>query len=249
MTEYILFLDDDLCFPSDTVEKMRDFLVRENADIIAPDIFPNAHRSILSQILMTFSGRMYARHKKNDCWGYKVLRNSGYSYNSKPIRDTYRSQTNAGACFLCSKQKFLDIHFEEELWMDEVEYSLGDDQVMYYKMYLMGLKQLTWYTHHFIHLDAGQNMCPLKKKKIIYSDFRFKVIFWHRFIFKPEQFLLFRLLDIFCISYFFMLSLMISIFKGELDIFKVKLKALLNGINYLRSSQYHSLPIVRKNLT
>mgnify|MGYP000507707975 FL=1 len=185
-TEYILFLDDDLSFPGNTIERMFKLLIESNSDVISPDIFPNAQRSFLSECLMTLSGRMRAR-RNDKCWGYKVMRNSGYSYNASPIKEIYKSQTNAGACFLCSKENFLKIHFEEELWLDKVDYPMGEDQVMYYKMYLMGLKILTWYKHGFVHLDGGENMHPEKKKKVIYADFRFKTIFWHRFIYLPDS--------------------------------------------------------------
>ena len=37
-TEYILFLDDDLSFPENTVERMMELLLQEQADVISPDI-------------------------------------------------------------------------------------------------------------------------------------------------------------------------------------------------------------------
>ena len=141
-TEYMLFLDDDLEFPPNTVEEMFKELQIHNADVISPDIFPNAQRSLTSEIMMTISGRMRAR-RFDDTWGYKVMRTGGYSYNKNIRKEVYISQTNAAACFLCRKEDFLNIHFEDELWMDSMSYALGDDQVMYYKMFCNGLKQLT----------------------------------------------------------------------------------------------------------
>lgn len=80
-SKYILFLDDDLFFPEDTVEKMFLLLKGNNGDVISPDIFPNANRTFIAELLMTISGRMRARINDN-YWGYKVMRNSGYSYNN-----------------------------------------------------------------------------------------------------------------------------------------------------------------------
>lgn len=77
-TEYILFLDDDLSFPENTVERMMELLQQEHADVISPDIFPNSSRSLPAEIMMRVSGRMCAR-RNDDYWGYKVMRNSGYS--------------------------------------------------------------------------------------------------------------------------------------------------------------------------
>ena len=86
--------------------------------------------------MMMVSGRMIAR-KDDGEWGYKVMRNAGYSYNSNPHPGVYKSQTNAGPCFFCSKGNFLKIRFEEEKWMDSLKYAQGDDQVMFYKMHLL----------------------------------------------------------------------------------------------------------------
>lgn len=242
-TEFILFLDDDLAFPEDTVEKMFFLMQKENADVISPDIFPNASRPLLSEIMMTMSGRMIAR-RNDKYWGYKVMRTSGYSYNKCPVKEVYWSQTNAGACFLCSKKNFLKVHLEDELWMDKMPYAMGEDQVMYYKMYLLGLKQLTWYKHEFIHLDAGGNMQAEKEKKIIYSDFWVKTIFWHRFVYGPERSFFSRMLSVFSIVYFFIFSLLISLLKGNVDIFVIKKTAIMNGYKFLQSSEYKMLPLV-----
>lgn len=244
-SEYILFLDDDLSFPPDTVEKMFHLLKATNADVISPDIFPNAKRTFFSEVLMTLSGRMIAR-KKDDYWGYKVMRNSGYSYNKNPKKEIYYSQTNSGACLLCSKSNFLKISFRDELWLDNVVYPVGEDQVMYYKMYLKGLKLLTWYNHNFIHLDAGNNMDKSKKKNVIYSDFRFKTIFWHRFIYKPDNCLISKLLSFICILYTLLFTLMISLVKLDIGIFKLKFRAIMSAVIFIISDEYKNIPSIIK---
>ena len=94
-TEYMLCLDDDLAFPPDTVERMFQLLKEHNADVISPDIFPNAQRPLKSELMMTISGRMRAR-RFDKMWGYKVMRTGGYSYNKYPCKEVYFSQTNAG---------------------------------------------------------------------------------------------------------------------------------------------------------
>lgn len=245
-SEYILFLDDDLCFPSDTVERMFVLLHENNADVISPDIYPNAQRPFFHEMLMTLSGRMRAR-RNDSYWGYKVMRNSGYSYNKYPSKDVYWSQTNAGACFLCSKKVFLSIKFSEELWMDKLKYALGDDQVMFYKMYLYGYKILTWYDHSFVHLDGGHNMEKSKKEKLIYSDFRFKTIFWHRYIYVPDNSSLSRCLSFFSILYSLMFALSVSLLKFDFKIFKLKYKAIVDALIFIRSYEYKHIPLIKNN--
>lgn len=239
-TEYMLFLDDDLYLPTDTVEKMYSLLKDNDADVISPDIFPNAERPFKAELMMTLSGRMRARRGDN-VWGYKVMRTSGYSYNKNP-NEVLQSQTNAGAMFLCKKSNFLKIDFTEESWMDKIPYALGDDQVMYYKMFKNGLKILTWYGHKVEHLDGGDNLNPEKEKMLIYSDFRFKTIFWHRFIFLPERNTFMKVWNICCMVYVLLFTLVISLFKVEIPILRIKWNAIKDGISFINSKEYKTLP-------
>lgn len=104
-TEFILFLDDDVYLPETAVEQLYRYLIDYDADIIAPDVFPNAQRSFYGKCMMMLSGRMLPR-KDDEKWGYKVMRNSGYSYNNYPKSGVYWSQTNAGPCFFLKNKIF-----------------------------------------------------------------------------------------------------------------------------------------------
>lgn len=247
-TEYMLFLDDDVYIPADGVERLYNALVEHKANVISPDVFPNAERSFASSLMMAISGRMVAR-KDDGKWGYKVMRNSGYSYNKNPRQSVYRSQTNAGPCFFCSKKDFLSINFQDERWMDNLTYALGDDQVMFYKMHISGLKVLTIYDSGIVHLDAGSTMMSMdKKRSMIYSDFWFKVVFWHRFIYMPEKKLLLRLYAVICLSYALMFTLMISLLKLEIDMLKIKWTSIKSACTFLKSNDYCLLPQIVKNV-
>lgn len=245
-TEFILFLDDDVYLPETAVEQLYQYLTDYHADVISPDVFPNAERSFFGKCMMMLSGRMMPR-KDDGKWGYKVMRNSGYSYNNHPKPGVYWSQTNAGPCFFCRKADFLKIHFDEELWMDNQKYAQGDDQVMYYKMYLSGLKQLTWFGSGIKHLDAGSTMMSEEKEKmLIYSDLRFKAIFWHRFIYQPDKNMLSRLWSMICIGYALGFTLLISTLKCNFDILRLKYKAIKEAVNFIRSEEYKTLPLIKK---
>lgn len=244
-TEFILFLDDDVYLPETAVEQLYQYLTDRNADVISPDVFPNAKRSFLGKCLMMLSGRMLPR-KDDGKWGYKVMRNSGYSYNNHPKPGLYWSQTNAGPCFFCRKSDFLQTHFEEELWMDELKYALGEDQVMFYKMYLLGFKQLTWFESGIKHLDAGTTMKNEEKEKmLIYSDFRFKTIFWHRFIYQPDKSFLSRVWSIICIGYALGFTLFISTLKCDFDVLKLKYRAIKGACQFIKSKEYKNLPLIK----
>lgn len=246
-TEWILFLDDDVYLPPASVQALVDALHENDAHVISPDTFDNAARNLKSELMMTISGRMIAR-RGDEKYGYKVLRTGGYSYNKHPEPRAYLSETNAGPCFMCRKQDFLKIDLEEELWLDELKYALGDDQAMFYKMHLYGLKQLTLFGSGIRHLDAGSTLQNVnKERQMVEADYYFRLIFWSRFIQEPEKNPLIRVWNRGCISYFYLFGLMMSLLKRDHDMLGRKLKSIKRARSFLKSELYASIPkIVKK---
>lgn len=247
-TEYILFLDDDLSLPKSFVEKLFEEMEKNEADIVAPNIYPHALRSLKAEILMTISGRMRAR-RGDKLEGYKVMRTSGFSYNKTPENKAYLSQTNAGACFLCRKSDFLKIKFQDELWLDQIGYAIGDDQIMFFKMYLSGLRQLTVFGTGIAHLDAGNNLGNKEKElNLIEGDYFFRKVFWHRFLQTPERNSFKQIWNRICISYFYGFGLLISVLKNDSDALEAKSRGLNRANAFLKSEQYKSLPKIEKKI-
>lgn len=247
-TEWILFLDDDLVFPPNFVEQLYNALQTNNADVIAPNIYPNHLRALKSELFMTISGRMMAR-RYDSKFGYKVMSTAGFSYNQYPPTDggTLISQTNAGACFLCKKKDFLKINFKDELWIDKQTYPIGEDQIMYYKMYLLGVKQLTIYDTGIEHLDAGNNLGNNEKeRKIVLSDYFFRKVFFQRFLYEPEKSALRRIWRLICIKYFFTFGKLVSLLKGDFEMYKLKREAIANANKFLSSDEYKALPKIEQ---
>lgn len=243
-TEYMLCLDDDLVMPDSFVEDMFRAMAEAGADVISPDVFPNHKRSFKQEVMMALSGRMIAR-RCDDSWGYKVLRTGGYSYRKHIQKSAYQSQTNAGACFLCRKTDFQKIHFEDEIWLDAATYPLGEDQVMYFKMHLLGLKVFTFYDSGIIHLDAGDNLNPEKQMGLLYSDLRFKVVFWHRFLWSVDN-AWGKLLDSIAIAYYLLFTICISALKLQRDVLSVKYKAIKDTFRFLKSDEYKRIPKMKR---
>ena len=244
-TAYILFLDDDVFLSPIAVKKMYQHLIDRKADVISPDVFPNANRSFSTKFKMAFIGKSIAR-KDDGRWAYKVLRNGGYSYNANPVNDVYESQQNAGPCFFCKKNVFLKIHFEEESWMDDVPYALPDDQVMFYKMYLKGYKVLTLFHSGIEHLDAAttNRMTFQKEMSILYSESRNKLIYWHRFIYLPEKNMFLRLWDCCCVLCFYLIRSLIMIVKFKAKELKCWLRGMRDAVTYIQSDTYKALPLI-----
>lgn len=246
-TDWILFLDDDIYFPPTGVEALFNALCENNAQVVASDMYDNSSRSLKNELMMTIAGRMFAR-RGDKKYGYKVMRTCGYSYNKHPEARAYLSNTNAGACFLCRKEDFLKIHFEEERWIDTMSYAMGEDEVMYYKMHLAGLKQLTLFGSGILHLDAGSALQNAEKgEKMVEADYFFRKIFWTRFIQEPERNPLMKVWNKICISYFYFFGLTVSLLKGDNEMFRRKLESIEKARNFLKSHQFTTIPkIVKK---
>ena len=227
--KYITFLDDDdVYLPGDAVERLFHEMSGNGGDVISPDVFHNADRPRKTEILMTLSGRIYAR-KRDSKWGYKVMLNGGYSYNKHP-RLVMQSQTNAGPCLLCRKSDFLGIAFEDESWLDEMPYALGEDQVLFYKMHQAGLKVLTSFDSGIVHLDAGTSIVNEEKERVLaYCDCRFKMIFWRKFILRKTSGIS-RVWAILFMGYTITVNLLISLLKLRFDLFKQKFSGYKSGI-------------------
>lgn len=245
-TEYCLFLDDDVYLPSDAVEKMYNEMVQHDAQVISPCTFENHKASAKSKLIRTLTGKEICRLGDSK-WGYKVLRTAGFSYNNNPTLPVYESQSNAGPCFFCRKEDFLRISFQDELWLDVAPYALPEDQVMYYKMYKKGLKVLTSFDTGIVHLDAGSTMGLNKKRtlKLVYSEYRNKLIFWHRFIYLPDKSLVLRLWDMISIGYAYVIQTLKYSLKtmfGKKDEANAFFGGIKDALKFLKSQEYRQLP-------
>ena len=248
-SDYILFLDDDVFLAPDSVEKLYNELITNSGDVISPIVFHNNQASIKDKIIRSLTGREVCR-LTGDKWANKVLKTGGFSYNNNPSKAVYESQTNAGPCIFCRKDIFVNMRLEEELWLDQTPYAFPEDQVTFYKMYKQGNKILSSYDSGIIHMDASSTISnPLEKTmKVIYSEYRNKLIFWHRFIFLPST-----IPGKFLASLAFAYSYGIQVIKYSVYFLLGKKQAstsFFNGIrdaiSFINSDSYKSLPRIPK---
>lgn len=246
-TEYVLFLDDDVFLPTSAVETLFAQMTEAGADVAAPYVFDNHKASFTKKISQSLMGKEFCRIIP-DNWGYRVLRTGGFSYRSNVSRAYCKSQANTGPCVLCRLSSFLSIHFEDELWLDEVPYALPEDQVMTFKMFKKGIEQITSYNSGIVHLDAGSTLGSTDDKvaKLIRSEYRNKIIFWHRFFFLPDGVVL-KLWDLLCIGY----VIAIQSIKASLKYIcgnRLHATALVNGLkdglHYIHTDRYKTIPRV-----
>lgn len=247
-TEYCLFLDDDVYLPPDAVEKMYLELLQHDAQVISPCTFNNHDMPVESKLIKTLTGKEVCRIWE-DKWAFKVLRTAGFSYNNNPAKAVYESQSNAGPCFFCKKEDFLAIDYHEEMWLDKSFYALPDDQVMFFKMHKKGLKVLTTFDSGIIHLDASSTISDRNEKaqKLIFSEYRNKLIFWHRFIYLPEKSLLLKMWDVFALLYAYGLQCMkysLKYLYGRSGDAKAFFGGVRDALGFLKSVDYKRLPLI-----
>lgn len=247
-TEFILFLDDDVYLPETGMETLYRELVEQQAQVISPCVFPNHLASVKDKIRLSLLGREFCRFGGSR-WGYKVMWNGGFSYRNRPVKPVYESQTNAGPCYFCRKSDFLKINYIEESWLEDSYYAFPDDQVMYYKMYCLGMKVLTSFDSGIVHLDASSTVANAEEKalKVVYSEYRNKLIFWHRFLYKPERNILKRGCMWIVLLYTYGLqAVKYTLFYalGKKSMTQAFWKGIKDGKAFLKSREYADLPVI-----
>lgn len=187
-TEYAIFSDDDWTFEPAIVEKLAKSITEGRADVtfpIYPDLLP---KGLPVRLVMAFIGSatpMLFPGKKFT----KILSSGSYAYNpyiSKSSQGEYVAETAPGLCFLTSVKCMRDLHFEDEMWLEQAKYSWGEDQIMFYKMHLQGKRIVGIAGLDFIHLDAGSKS-PQRALNLAYASPFFKCVFWHRFVYSIKQ--------------------------------------------------------------
>lgn len=179
-TEWMLLLDDDIEIAPNGIEEMFSVLDESGADFCAMDGFPHDNYSMLTKIklILTLSGfpRLIGAKK-----GYSISWMGPDWYNPTPGRWAF-SNTNSGNAVMVKKSDFINIHFEDDIWLDESPYALPEDSVMFYKMHLSGLKIVTMYNKLFKHLDAKTSITGERLLKVLYSEAKNAKIFHELYV-------------------------------------------------------------------
>lgn len=116
---------------------------------------------------------------------------SGYSYNRNinKKKKYIESQSLPWTCFYANIDDMKKVKIEdEEIWLNKKDYTSMDDQVMFYKAYLMGFKTCIVTDATYVHLDGRTSRKSLEKKfNVAYATEFNRYIFWHRFIYKRDK--------------------------------------------------------------
>lgn len=246
--QYCLFVDDDLFFDENFVKKISEPVVANKASVTFPifrDMLPCSLSIKIKTCILGSAVPFEINHSFT-----KVTRFGGTSYNpAKQFNGLYSAETAPGTCFFCLKGSFLSITFEDELWLEQSQYPLPEDQVMFYKFHLLGFKILGVAPLNFVHLDAGKNS-PGRSGLCSFALGCNKTIFWHRFIWSPDKNYFSKSVSLMCYSYSVVASILYSFIKGmillDFSNFTNYIKGFRQAIHYIHSKEYKNLPKVEK---
>lgn len=255
-------LDDDVYFEPSFAEKIIKTLIDTNADFVSPLVkTTNSHSKLerinyishLKQKILNIKdwllGIAYKAPLKSN-FIIEINNSGGFTINSSPTKSEYSlNQTGHGTCLFGKTQKIKEIHFEDELWLEDTKYALPEDMVMFYKLYLYGNKIAMNFDVKFIHLDAGSSLMNENKKiNNIFASARNGYIFWYKFIYQIRKKKVVAILAmsrrIFFTCFF---SFIKGIIKCNFKYFRTYIKGYIDGYKYVKSSQYKPLNIKHKS--
>ena len=151
-SEVVLMLDDDVELAPDSAERMLKALEEHDADCVAADTFKNQEMTFRQKLRAFISNGVYVRD--DDGWAFKQNRDGGFSFNGHPRTSFCLTETFAGPCWMVKKSVLKSVHLEDELWLDKLGFSYGDDAVESYKLFVNGFKCGVLYDSGVKNLDA-----------------------------------------------------------------------------------------------
>ena len=245
-SDFILFLDDDVVLSSNSVELLLKAVEEYSADCIGADTFMNQDMSVKGKIYAAITNLVFPRSE--DKWAFVIHRNGSFSYNNNPHEGFYLSQTCAGPAWLCNKRVFLSLHFEDELWLDNMGFSFGDDALETYKIFKNGYKLGVYYGSGISNLDAKSSSGSFQKdtKRFYVRSYATFVLWWRMIYDIQGQTLFSKMVSSISFSFkvfwLFLINVIAAIVlrKGKIPFYYIK--GIINGWNFVHSEEYKNIP-------
>ena len=245
-SECILMLDDDVLLGSDSAERMLRAMVENKADAVGADVFKSHGMGFPMKAYAAITNFVFPHWSKK--WAFKVHRWGSFSYNDKPSRSFYWSQSCAGTAILFRKDTFLGFRPEDELWSESLGFPYGADQLEYYKFYSNGGRLGILFDSGVIHLDAKSASGVFQKsQEYIHVRTRAMYMNWYRSFYRNgKDTVVSRLAAAiaFGLKALWLLFVMCgaAIIKWDRRFISSYFKGLRDGIRAVRSLEFRNLP-------
>ncbi len=240
-TEYILFLDDDVFLPPTGAEMLLQTIVKENADAVVPNTFPNNKGSLKWKLRNMGQGTFPSLSKK---WAFRVRHSTYYNYCNHPD-PVMPTQSGAGPCALVRFSAYKAIRFEEERWIELCGYPLGEDLLFFNKLHQCGYKVLAQFNTGIQHLDAGAVHTAEREKQFRLAE-AVRYILWHRISFSTADSAMSRLYRTACYystqGAMLLLDLVRLAVTGNPYKIRNRLPGMRQGEKFTATPEYRNLP-------
>lgn len=186
-TDLLLLLDDDVELDDDSAERMLKAMVENGADCVGADTFKNQDMPWWQKLYAMATNLVFPHWDRK--WAFKIHGNGSFSYlKSVPTCQMLPTQYVAGPCAMWRKEVVLQLHWEDEVWLDDMEFSYMDDTVESYKLYVNGGKMLLLYNAGVKHLNAqtASGHCHSKTMRF-YTRARLSFCIWWRTIYELSR--------------------------------------------------------------
>lgn len=244
-SDVIFLLDDDVRLAPDSAERMLKAMEMHDADCIGADTFKNHNMSEAKKVYAAVTNLVFPHC--SDRWAFKVHKTGSFSYNNRPTRSLYLSQSCAGNAIMLRRSVYESLHFEDERWLDELLFAYGDDMVESYKIFKNGYRLGVVYDSGCEHLDAGSVSSTLRRSiEWMHTRAMSSFIIWWRIIYEPAKKNSFeRLSALFCFAaksaWVFLIMCAVSVMKLSPRYAVMYLRGLRDGRRFVLSDKFRAL--------
>lgn len=245
-SDCILMLDDDVILAPDSAEKMLRAAIENNADSVGADVFQNHRMHKKAKIYAAITNLVFPH--RSTLWAFKIHRNGSFSYNNHPSQSFYWSQSCGGPAALWRKKSFLNLHLENELWLESLGFPYGEDVLVFNKLYRNGGRLGILYDSGITNLDAQSSSGAFRKSADhVYVRTKASMMIWWRSCFRNGKDTAWSRLAAalafgFKALWLLLIMIVASLIKWDHRILLNYFKGLNDGWKEVHSPEFHNLP-------
>lgn len=162
-SDCLLMLDDDVLLADDTAERMLLAMDENEADGVGADTYKNHEMGATGKLRAALTSLVFP-HRSGE-WAFKMHRNGSFSYNDRPLKSFYLSQTCAGPAWMLRLDAYRRVHLEDELWLDRFHFPYKEDTLLSYKVFKNGFRLGVLFDSGVTNLDAGTSSGAFRRSR------------------------------------------------------------------------------------
>lgn len=244
-SDCILMLDDDVKLTPDSAERMLKAMEANKMDCVGADTFKNQDLSVVAKVYAAVTNLVFPHYSNK--WAFKIHRNGSFSYNNRPKKSFYLSQSCAGPAMMWRKSTYKKLHLEDELWLDSLGFAYGDDVTEVYKLHKNGYRLGILYDSGIENLDGATSSGSFRKSaNRMYIRSKASFIIWWRTCYNLRYATPWNKgITAFCfllkVAWFCPVMCVVAIVRRKPAIFTQYLKGLRDGWKYVHTEAYRSI--------